>query len=93
MSFFVSSAFFTIVTIGWDVAFDGHVEGSMTVELFLNGARVPWSPSGNTLFRIHGGFNDDFSQSEIRLRVLEASPDAQLTVTQARVNGSSFADL
>ncbi|CEL58483.1 hypothetical protein RSOLAG1IB_08574 [Rhizoctonia solani AG-1 IB] len=78
---------------GWDVAFDGRVEGNMTVELFRNGIRTPWSPSGDTLFRLHGESTDHFYQQEVTLKVLEASPDAQLVLTQARVNGSSFADI
>ncbi|CAE6489076.1 unnamed protein product [Rhizoctonia solani] len=78
---------------GWDVAFDGHIKGNMTVELFRDGIKEPWYPSENTLFRIHGGFNDDFSQHEVILKVVGASPNAEIAVTQARVNGSSFADL
>ncbi|CAE6449563.1 unnamed protein product [Rhizoctonia solani] len=77
---------------GWDVAFDGRVEGNMTVELIRDGIEVPWNPSEDTLFRLHGGPTDYLSPHEITLKVLEASPDAQMTITQARVNGSSFAD-
>ncbi|CAE6475395.1 unnamed protein product [Rhizoctonia solani] len=77
---------------GWDVAFDGRVEGNMTVELFRDGIKIPWDPSGDTLFHLHGEYNDDSSQHDMILKVLGASPNAQLTVTQARVNGSSFAD-
>ncbi|CAE6439418.1 unnamed protein product [Rhizoctonia solani] len=77
---------------GWDVAFDGNVRGNMNIELLRDGVKEKWSPSGDTLFRLHGQSTDQFYLHNITLRVLDASPDAELTVNQARVNGSSNAD-
>ncbi|EUC54496.1 P12 domain protein, putative [Rhizoctonia solani AG-3 Rhs1AP] len=77
---------------GWDVAFDGNVKGNMSIELFRDGAKETWNPSIDTLFRFHGPAIDDMHLQNITLKVLDASPDAELTIKQARVNGSSFAD-
>ncbi|CAE7229176.1 unnamed protein product [Rhizoctonia solani] len=79
---------------GWGVELNGNVKGNMSVELFHDGGRVMWDPSGDTLFNIRGdsaGY-EQLEQRNITLRVLDASPGSQLTVTQARVNGSTRAD-
>ncbi|CAE6403675.1 unnamed protein product [Rhizoctonia solani] len=78
---------------GWDVAFDGNVKGNMSIELFRDGAKETWNPSSDMLFRLHGQAIDDMHLQNITLKVLDASPDAELTIKQARVNGSSFADV
>ncbi|CAE6442364.1 unnamed protein product [Rhizoctonia solani] len=77
---------------GWDVTFDGSVKGNMSVELFFEGEQTPWNPSRDTLFSLHSRSTDYEQQHNVTLKVLDASPDAQLTITRARVNGSSFAD-
>ncbi|CAE6532704.1 unnamed protein product [Rhizoctonia solani] len=76
---------------GWDVALDGNVKGNMSVDLFNEEGRIIWNPSGDKLFSLRGG-PDDHLQRNITLRVLDASPGSQLTVTRARVNGSSRGD-
>ncbi|KEP48659.1 putative P12 domain protein [Rhizoctonia solani 123E] len=77
---------------GWDVVFDGNVKGNMSIELLRDGEREMWNPSEDTLFSRHGLPFDDMSLQNITLRVLDASPDSELTIKQARVNGSSFVD-
>ncbi|CAE6486157.1 unnamed protein product [Rhizoctonia solani] len=77
---------------GVSLAFDGHVEGNMSVQLFCNGVEVAWSPSGDTLFNLWGEPGVELHLQNITLQVLDASPGAQLTVSRARVNGSSFGD-
>ncbi|KEP45727.1 putative P12 domain protein, partial [Rhizoctonia solani 123E] len=77
---------------GWDVVFDGNVKGNMSIELLRDGEREMWNPSEDTLFSRHGLPFDDTSLQNITLRVLDASPDSELTIKQARVNGSSFID-
>ncbi|KAH7337119.1 hypothetical protein B0J17DRAFT_719011 [Rhizoctonia solani] len=59
---------------GWDVAFDGEVKGNMSIELLRDGVKEKWNPSADTLFGL----------------ILDASPNAELTVDQARVNGSTL---
>ncbi|CAE6531604.1 unnamed protein product [Rhizoctonia solani] len=76
---------------GWDISFDGNVNGNMNIELLRNGIKQIWSPSGDTLFRLYGQPSDQFYLHNITLRVLDASKDAKLTVNQARVNGSTLA--
>ncbi|CAE6403631.1 hypothetical protein ACGC1H_005352 [Rhizoctonia solani] len=77
---------------GWDVAFDGNVKGNMSVELFNDQGQIVWNPSGDKLFSLRGEPDDYISRRNITLRVLDASPDSQLTLTRARVNGSSRGD-
>ncbi|CAE6512374.1 unnamed protein product [Rhizoctonia solani] len=75
---------------GSDVAFDGNVKGNMSVEFLLDGVSKTWSPSTDMLFRLHGEGNDNLRLQNLTLRVLDAAPDSELTIKQARVNGSSF---
>ncbi|CAE6492221.1 unnamed protein product [Rhizoctonia solani] len=75
---------------GRDVAFDGDVKGNMSVQLIQDGIQVPWAPSGGALFGLKGNPIDIFYPHNITLKVLDASSDAQLSVTRARLNGSSF---
>ncbi|KAH7322093.1 hypothetical protein B0J17DRAFT_723768 [Rhizoctonia solani] len=77
---------------GVGVAFDGTVQGNMTVQLIRDGTLMPWNPSGDTLFSLLSQPTDQYFQHNVTLKVLDASPSARLTVTKARVNGSSFAD-
>ncbi|CAE6435512.1 unnamed protein product [Rhizoctonia solani] len=77
---------------GTDVALDGNIKGNMNVELFRDGTRLLWNPSGNTLSSTQGGATDQLYLHNLTLEVVDASPGAELTVTQARVNGSSFGD-
>ncbi|KAF8685765.1 hypothetical protein RHS04_00486 [Rhizoctonia solani] len=76
---------------GWDVALDGHIKGNMTMELSFNGVREIWDPLGDTLFSLHGGPIDNLFQHDVTLKVLEATPNAEIIVTHARINGSTFA--
>ncbi|KDN45028.1 hypothetical protein RSAG8_05201, partial [Rhizoctonia solani AG-8 WAC10335] len=78
---------------GWDVAFDGNVKGNMSIELLRNDAKETWNPSADRLFRLHGQPTDHIYLQNLTLKVLDASPDAELTIKQAQVNGSSFADI
>ncbi|KAJ1303578.1 hypothetical protein OPQ81_011761 [Rhizoctonia solani] len=78
---------------GWDVALDGDVKGNMSIQLFRDGVQELWKPSGDTLFSLKSGPIDQLYQHNITLKVVDASTDAQLTVTQARVNGTAFADI
>ncbi|CUA73340.1 hypothetical protein RSOLAG22IIIB_10721 [Rhizoctonia solani] len=75
---------------GWDVAFDGNVKGNMSVEFLLDGISKTWNPSTDMLFRLHGEGTDSLRPQNLTLKVLDASPDSELTIKQARVNGSSF---
>ncbi|KAH7327630.1 hypothetical protein B0J17DRAFT_215651 [Rhizoctonia solani] len=75
---------------GGDVAFDGNVRGNMSVELLRDGVREMWSPSEDTLFRSRGQDIDNLYSHNISLRVLDASPDAELIIKQAQVNGSTL---
>ncbi|CAE6442362.1 unnamed protein product, partial [Rhizoctonia solani] len=77
---------------GVGVAFDGNIQGNMSVQLVWDGMQVPWNPSGGALFNLRGGPTDQFFQHNVTLRVADASPNARLTVTRVRVNGSSFGD-
>ncbi|KAH7322066.1 hypothetical protein B0J17DRAFT_772915 [Rhizoctonia solani] len=77
---------------GVGVAFDGNIQGNMSVQLVWDGMQIPWSPSEDTLLNLPGGPTDQFFQHNITLRVADASPGARLTVTGARVNGSSYGD-
>ncbi|CAE6439361.1 unnamed protein product [Rhizoctonia solani] len=73
---------------GWDVAFDGNVKGNMSIELLRDGVKERWNPSGNTLFGLHNQPANESHLYNITIRVLDVSPDAELTVNQAHVNGS-----
>ncbi|KDN44986.1 hypothetical protein RSAG8_05159, partial [Rhizoctonia solani AG-8 WAC10335] len=75
---------------GVGLALDGNVTGNMSVRLHRDGVEAAWSPSGDTLFSLLGAPTDQFYLHNITLQVLDASPDAQLTIIRARVNGSSF---
>ncbi|CAE6519790.1 unnamed protein product [Rhizoctonia solani] len=77
---------------GWGIALDGKVEGNMTFQLTRNGRQERWNPSYGTLFTIKGSHYDHHYVHNVTLKVVDASPDARLTVTQAHVNGSSFGD-
>ncbi|CAE6459223.1 unnamed protein product [Rhizoctonia solani] len=78
---------------GWDVAFDGIVKGNMSVEVLRDGVEESWNPLADTLFRLYGQGTDQFYLHNITLKVLDASPNAELTVNQARVNGSTLVDV
>ncbi|CAE7150476.1 unnamed protein product [Rhizoctonia solani] len=77
---------------GWDVAFDGIVKGNLSIQIFVDGTQEIWSPAGNTLFSHWSTSNEGAYEHNITLKVLDASSDAQLTINQARVNGSAYAD-
>ncbi|KAF8685546.1 hypothetical protein RHS04_00472 [Rhizoctonia solani] len=77
---------------GWDVALEGNIKGDMDIEIFRDGTRLPWSPFGGTLASIRGGATDQSYLHNVTLKVINASSEAELTVTQARVDGSSFGD-
>jgi hypothetical protein len=77
---------------GWDAALDGSVKGNISVEAFRDGTRVPWDPSEGVLLSSLGGATDQLYLHNITLKVVDTFSDAELTVTQARINGSSFAD-
>ncbi|CCO35204.1 hypothetical protein RSOLAG1IB_09616 [Rhizoctonia solani AG-1 IB] len=77
---------------GWDAALDGSVKGNISVEAFRDGMRVPWDPSKGVLLSSLGGATDQLYLHNITLKVVDTFSDAELTVTQARINGSSFAD-
>ncbi|KAH7340611.1 hypothetical protein B0J17DRAFT_652075 [Rhizoctonia solani] len=66
----------------------------MTIQLTRNGQQEWWNPSEfeGTLFTIRGSIFDEFDLQNVTLKVMDASPDARLTVNQARVNGSSRTD-
>ncbi|CAE6503766.1 unnamed protein product [Rhizoctonia solani] len=74
---------------GFGVTFDGTVEGDMTIQLTRNGQEEWWNPSEGTLFTIKNSFLDELNLQNVTLKVMDASPNARLTVTQARVNSSS----
>ncbi|KEP52010.1 P12 domain protein [Rhizoctonia solani 123E] len=77
---------------GWDVAFDGNVKGNMSVKVIRDGVPAAWNPSEDTLYSARGAPTDQFYLHNITLQIIDASPDAQMTIIKARVNGSSFAD-
>ncbi|CAE6504459.1 unnamed protein product [Rhizoctonia solani] len=77
---------------GVGVAFDGSVQGNMDVELVRDGVQYEWNPSEDTLFSLLSKPTDQLFQHYITLKIIDASPDAELTLTKARVNGSSFID-
>ncbi|KAF8713239.1 hypothetical protein RHS03_00732, partial [Rhizoctonia solani] len=78
---------------GWGVALEGSIKGDMDIGIFRDGTRLPWSPFGGTLASIRGGATDQSYLHNVTLKVINASSEAELTVTQARVNGSSFGDV
>jgi hypothetical protein len=63
----------------------------MDIEFMLDGQEMASDPSSNTLLSVRA--LDIWHQHCISLKILNASADALLTVNQARVNGSTFADL
>ncbi|KDN41049.1 hypothetical protein RSAG8_07755, partial [Rhizoctonia solani AG-8 WAC10335] len=73
-----------------NIILDGKVEGNMSIQVLHGGMRVPWDLSGDTLFSWWSTSGDFLSSQNLTLRVLDASPDARLTVAGARVNGISF---
>ncbi|CAE7155007.1 unnamed protein product [Rhizoctonia solani] len=73
---------------GQDVVLDGSVEGNMDIQFLYNGIWTPWNPSGDTLFRFQGSLIDNSDSYNVTLKVLDASPDARLTITGARVNAT-----
>ncbi|CAE7169515.1 unnamed protein product [Rhizoctonia solani] len=77
---------------GWSAALDGVVEGDMTIQLTYNGQQEWWNPSKGTLFTIKASPIDQYYLHNITLKVVSASSDARLTVTQARINGPSSAN-
>ncbi|CAE6464392.1 unnamed protein product [Rhizoctonia solani] len=77
---------------GVGVAFDGKVQGNTTVQLVRDDVQHEWKPSGETLFNLLSKPTDQFFQHNVTLKVIDASPNALLTVTRARVNGSSYGD-
>ncbi|CAE6455004.1 unnamed protein product [Rhizoctonia solani] len=77
---------------GWGAALDGTVEGNMTIQVTRDGQQEWWNSSKSTLFTIGASALDQHYLHNVTLRVVDASPDALLTVTQVRINGSSFGD-
>ncbi|GAB1520954.1 hypothetical protein RhiTH_004043 [Rhizoctonia solani] len=64
----------------------------MDIEICRDEIRLPWSPFGGTLASIRGGATDQSYLHNVTLKVINASSGAELTVTQAWVNGSLNAD-
>ncbi|CAE7093848.1 unnamed protein product [Rhizoctonia solani] len=75
---------------GGGVAFDGRVEGNMSIQFFRDGMQVPWNPSRDTLFSWPDKPLDYFYLHNITLKVVDTSPGALLTVNSVQVNGSSL---
>ncbi|CAE6403263.1 unnamed protein product [Rhizoctonia solani] len=64
----------------------------MSIQLWQDEVEELWNPSKNTLLKFRAPLLGDLAMHNITLKVLDASPDAELTVSQARVDGSSLAD-
>ncbi|CAE6395825.1 unnamed protein product [Rhizoctonia solani] len=77
---------------GWGVAFEGTVEGNMTIQVTRDGRQEWWNSSKSTLFTIGASPLDQHYLRNVTLEIIEASPDARLTVSQVHINGSSFGD-
>ncbi|CAE6444636.1 unnamed protein product [Rhizoctonia solani] len=77
---------------GSGITFEGNVKGNMSIQLWQDEVEELWNPSKNTLLEFRAPLLGDLAMHNITLKVLDASPDAELTVSQARVDGSSFAD-
>ncbi|CAE7074132.1 unnamed protein product, partial [Rhizoctonia solani] len=78
------------IVIGGGVAFDGRVEGNMDIQFLRDGKQATRSRSGDTLFSWPDNSLDYYYLHKITLKVFDASPDARLTITRVRVNGSSL---
>ncbi|KAG8730937.1 hypothetical protein FRC12_019991 [Ceratobasidium sp. 428] len=75
---------------GWDVAFDGQVQGSMNVKFILDGLETTLNPANGTLFAIKD--LDNLKEHSLSLTVQSAEPGSSLSVNQARINASTFSD-
>ncbi|CAE7122646.1 unnamed protein product [Rhizoctonia solani] len=75
---------------GGGVALDGRVEGNMSTRFIRDGIEAARSHSGDTLFSWPDNDLDYLYLHDITLKVVDASPDARLTVTRVQVNGSSL---
>ena len=76
---------------GWDVAFDGHIQGDLGVKVVLDGKEMDLSSSSNdTLFNFQA--LDNLKEHNIQLTVQNAAAGSLLTINQARINASTFSD-
>jgi hypothetical protein len=75
---------------GWDVAFDGQIQGTMNVKFVLDGIETSLNPSNGTLFDIKA--LDNLKEHSLSLTVQNASAGSLLSVNQARINASTFSD-
>ncbi|CAE7233810.1 unnamed protein product [Rhizoctonia solani] len=62
----------------------------MSIHFFRNGMKMAWKSSGDTLFSWPDNRLEYLYLHNMTLKVVDASPDARLTVTKVRVNGSSL---
>ncbi|QRV88129.1 hypothetical protein RhiJN_16147 [Ceratobasidium sp. AG-Ba] len=76
---------------GWDVAFDGQVQGDMSIKLAVDGIDTSLTSTPGSIFELKG--LEPFKQHLVELSVHSASSGSLLSVSQARVNGSTFSDL
>ncbi|KAF8595409.1 hypothetical protein BDV93DRAFT_611414 [Ceratobasidium sp. AG-I] len=76
---------------GWDVAFDGRVQGNLGVKVVLDGKEMDFNPSSNdTLFNFQA--LDNLKEHNLQLSVQNAAAGSLLTINQARINASTFSD-
>jgi len=75
---------------GWDVAFDGQMQGDMNVKLVLDDREMALNPSDGSLFSIKD--LDNLQRHSLSLTVQNASAGSLLSVNQARINASTFSD-
>ncbi|KAG9098719.1 hypothetical protein FRC07_010598 [Ceratobasidium sp. 392] len=75
---------------GWDVAFDGQIQGNMSVKFILDGIETNLNPTNGTLFDITS--LDNLKEHSLSLTVQSAEPGSSLSVNQARINASTFSD-
>jgi hypothetical protein len=75
---------------GWDVVFDGEVQGEMNLKLVLDGKDVSFSPSNGSLFTMNTLNN--LKKHSLSLTVENASTGSLLSINQARINASTFSD-
>jgi hypothetical protein len=75
---------------GWDVTFDGQVQGDMNVKFVLDDREMSFSPSDGSLFSIKD--LDNLQKHSLSLTVQSASAGSLLSVNQARINASTFSD-
>ncbi|KAG8742429.1 hypothetical protein FRC10_001443 [Ceratobasidium sp. 414] len=75
---------------GWDVAFDGQIQGTMNVKFVLDGIETSFNPANGTLFDVKD--LDNLKEHSLSLTVQSASAGSSLNVSQARINASTYSD-